>query len=175
MKTVILNVGHRKKPDSGAFNSDLNVTEWFLNNLFVDKVMSIKSEKIRFKKLIRKKGLSKHIKTEVNTLNPDLSIAFHFNSHNNKKANGTEVLYYPGNKVGENIAAELSNVISSIAETVNRGAIERGDLAFLNQTNHTAVLIEPCFMSNSTDVAKFFIRIDEIATAFVKKLEELIN
>jgi hypothetical protein len=64
---------------------------------------------------------------------------------------GTEVLYLTQDK----LAAELAEVISVAGDLINRGAHKRTDLAFLNNTDEPAVLIEVCFVDAEVDVKKY--------------------
>ena len=79
----------------------------------------------------------------------DLFVSVHCNGATNSEANGTETLCYERCKVGECIQSAL------ISETGlrNRGLKIRKDLAVLNSTRMTAVLIELAFISNKTEEA----------------------
>jgi N-acetylmuramoyl-L-alanine amidase len=82
----------------------------------------------------------------------ELDISVHFNAHQTTdKPMGVEVLY----KTQADLAARLS---ASIAEVgfINRGAKKRpgdagGSLAFLENTDMPAVLLEICFVDSNTD------------------------
>jgi N-acetylmuramoyl-L-alanine amidase len=81
----------------------------------------------------------------------DLFISLHFNAFT-PKANGTEVLAI--GKVGCKYA---SSVVKNIAQLgyVNRGVKDGSHLYVLRNTQMPALLIEGCFISNSSDVAIF--------------------
>lgn len=77
----------------------------------------------------------------------DLFISIHVNSAANPNARGTETLCYSKNLIAEIIQKYLIDNLS----TKDRGIKERPDLAVLNGTNMTAILIETAFLSNTED------------------------
>ena len=85
----------------------------------------------------------------------DLVISIHLNSSARKEANGTEVLYYPGNEEGKKYAQELSRAISSALGTKDRGAKPTNDIYIINHTSATCVLLECLFVSNKEDSEKY--------------------
>ena len=80
----------------------------------------------------------------ANNRKADLFVSIHCNSAASAKAHGTETLCYEPCRVGELIQEAL------IKETglTNRGLKTRKDLAVLNLTEMTAVLVEMAFISN---------------------------
>lgn len=95
-----------------------------------------------------------------NAENRELDISVHFNCYDGT-AKGTEVLYVTDSK----LAAKLSEAISDAGGFVDRGAKHRGDLAFLNNTDEYAVLIEVCFVDSKTDADLYRENFDEICDA----------
>ena len=87
----------------------------------------------------------------ANAKNADLFISVHVNSAANSNAKGTETLCYSKNKFAEIIQKSLVSAL----KTNDRGVKERKDLAVLNGTKMTAVLLELGFLSNA-DEAKMF-------------------
>jgi N-acetylmuramoyl-L-alanine amidase len=85
-----------------------------------------------------------------NSQERELDVSVHFNAYTTTdKPMGTEVLYVSGN--GAEIASHVVNAMSR-AGYINRGAKQRDDLYFLNNTEETAVLLEVCFVDSSADV-----------------------
>jgi N-acetylmuramoyl-L-alanine amidase len=77
----------------------------------------------------------------------DLDISVHFNAYEQvSKPMGTEVLYV----TQPQLATQLSEAIASVGFT-NRGAKQRTDLFFLNNTSAPSVLLEVCFVDSETD------------------------
>jgi N-acetylmuramoyl-L-alanine amidase len=80
----------------------------------------------------------------------DLDVSVHFNAYETtSKPMGSEVLY--ASAEGMEIADETVDRICTASGLINRGPKERGDLAFLNNTNETAVLVETCFVDSRAD------------------------
>ena len=87
----------------------------------------------------------------ANAKNADLFISVHVNSAANTDAKGTETLCYSKNE----FAYIVQKGLISALKTNDRGLKERKDLAVLNGTKMTAVLLELGFLSNA-DEAKMF-------------------
>ena len=87
----------------------------------------------------------------ANAKNADLFISVHVNSATNTDAKGTETLCYSKNE----FAYIVQKGLISALKTNDRGLKERKDLAVLNGTKMTAVLLELGFLSNA-DEAKMF-------------------
>lgn len=96
--------------------------------------------------------------------NGRLDISLHFNSSDNPSSNGVEVLYY--DQVG--LSAKVGTAISKASGLRDRGPVQRKDLAVLNGTNAPAILIELAFISNASDMKKFFDNMQAIANAIVQ-------
>lgn len=77
----------------------------------------------------------------------DLDVSVHFNAYDGG-AHGHETLYI--SNAGHDYATKVASAVSDVGFT-NRGAKERGDLYFLNNTNEVAILIETCFCDNTGD------------------------
>ena len=81
-----------------------------------------------------------------------LDVSIHFNASKEKSTAGigTEVLYV--NPVLQPLAAKMSQAISIAGRFKNRGAKKRTDLAILNKTTASAILIEICFVNSTEDI-----------------------
>jgi N-acetylmuramoyl-L-alanine amidase len=83
----------------------------------------------------------------------DLDVSVHFNAYvvtpesDLPKGRGTEVLYV----TQHDLAARVAKTIATAGGLVNRGAHERNDLYFLNNTEEPAILIEVCFVDVEVD------------------------
>ena len=79
----------------------------------------------------------------------DLDISVHFNASSvTDDPRGVEVLYV----TQEDLARRLSAAIAQAGSLKDRGPKYRNDLAFLNNTEMPAVLLEICFVDSSHDV-----------------------
>jgi len=97
----------------------------------------------------------------------DYDVSVHFNAYDGN-AHGTEVLYVSDS--GEVLAANLSAAIARAGRLIDRGEKYRGDLAFLNGTYETAVLIETCFCDNTSDCNLYNEHFDAICHAIAATL-----
>lgn len=95
----------------------------------------------------------------------DLDISVHFNAFKPTDApRGVEVLY----NTERLLAAKVSAAIAKAAKLRDRGAKNRKDLSFLNDTNRSAILIEVCFVDSGADVAQYHLCFDQICDAICK-------
>lgn len=79
----------------------------------------------------------------------DLVCELHLNAFDGQKQ-GSEVLYYPGDRKGQEIATRGSSALSKLGFK-NRGPKSRGDLYIIGSTRPTAVLFESFFCDNKHD------------------------
>src|SRR6516225_4077758 len=94
-----------------------------------------------------------------NGRNRDLDISVHFNAYvETENPMGCEVLYATEDELAEDMAA----LISDAGGFINRGAKERDDLFFLNNTDMPAILIETCFVDSLTDTKMYRAHFEEI-------------
>jgi N-acetylmuramoyl-L-alanine amidase/Putative peptidoglycan binding domain len=97
----------------------------------------------------------------------DLSVSCHFNAFDGS-AHGCEVLY--ASSGGEKYARQIADAICAASGLTNRGPKHRSDLAFLNGTAETAVLIEVCFCDNTSDSNIYNSKFDEICAAIAEAI-----
>jgi N-acetylmuramoyl-L-alanine amidase len=96
-----------------------------------------------------------------------LDVSVHFNAYQTtSKPMGTEVLYV----TQEALARELSAAIAKAGGFIDRGPKKRTDLAFLNNTEEPAVLLEICFVDSSADVELYRKNFDRICEAIADVL-----
>jgi N-acetylmuramoyl-L-alanine amidase/Putative peptidoglycan binding domain len=96
----------------------------------------------------------------------DLDVSVHFNA--TPGAHGCEVLY--ASSAGEKYARKIVDAICAASGLTNRGPKHRGDLAFLNGTAETAVLIETCFCDSTSDSNIYHSKFDEICDAIAEAI-----
>ena len=114
--------------------------------------------------------ISKHNKT-----NRLLDVSVHFNAVKGieTRAFGTEVLYK--DDAIKSLASYMSKAIATSAGFIDRGAKKRLDLAFLNQTNKNAILIEVCFVNSTVDVSLYERHFEAICQAIAQTLAQFVQ
>lgn len=115
---------------------------------------------------------SKDQSTNLNTITTwhnkqtrDLDVSVHLNCYD-KSAHGVEVLYI----TQEALARKVSAAIAEAGPFTDRGPKKRTDLAFLNNTNKPAVLIETFFCDNKSDCDKYHAKFAAICTSIAESL-----
>jgi hypothetical protein len=99
----------------------------------------------------------------------DLDVSVHFNSATFNGSDqtdnpvGCEVFYK--SSTGEAVATEVVDAICEASGLINRGPKYSGGLAFLNQTDMPAVLLEICFVNSSADASIYRFKFEEICEA----------
>jgi N-acetylmuramoyl-L-alanine amidase len=97
-----------------------------------------------------------------NSITCDLATSIHFNAYEiTDQPRGTECLYL----TQKDIAGAMSAAIADAGGFIDRGAKYRDDLAFLNQTEMPAILIEVCFVDSSKDTSLYEIYFHAICRA----------
>ena len=104
-----------------------------------------------------------NIVAKCNAHNVDLDISIHLNAGG---GTGVEVYYYSGDSVGAAKAAAVSAAISEALGIRNRGAKPTTGLYVLSNTRATAILVECCFVDNTTDKNAW--NVDKCATAIAE-------
>ena len=82
----------------------------------------------------------------------DIFISLHNNAAENPRATGNEALVYgPGQRVANDLAADILEQLTLTTGLRNRGIIYRPGLYVLKETEMPAVLVEMGFITNPTD------------------------
>lgn len=89
---------------------------------------------------------------KANAEKADLFVSIHANAAN-KTASGTETLYYPNSADSQKLAGYIQKRLVDTLDTKDRKLKPRKDLAVLNSTNMTAVLVEIGFIDQVDDNA----------------------
>ncbi len=150
---IALVVGHSEK-SRGAYNEDMNVHEYFLNEALAKDTADLINLEPTLEAIIiyRKNGYNK-LPEDINKHNPDLIICFHHNSSGNKTVQGTETLYYHRSTKSKELAFEVQKQMVNVLGFRNRGikgvdSEDRGAYV-LKYTKAPCILIEPYFMSDT--------------------------
>ncbi|MCI8342556.1 MAG: N-acetylmuramoyl-L-alanine amidase [Firmicutes bacterium] len=112
---------------------------------------------------------------KANVSKSDLFVSIHCNSAASERAEGTECLIYSYDNKNDALAGNIQKNIVDDMKTSDRGLKVRRDLAVLNSTKMTAVLVETAFISNSSDRKKLTEQPHEFAKAIAKGIFEYIN
>ena len=86
----------------------------------------------------------------ANKTNAKYFISIHVNSADISSANGTEVFALGKGGEGEQLSSSVLNNIIKITNLANRG-IKFANFAVLRETDMPAILVEVCFISNSSE------------------------
>jgi N-acetylmuramoyl-L-alanine amidase len=82
----------------------------------------------------------------------DLDISVHFNAYvETDEPMGVEVLHV----TQPSLASQVAVAIADAGDLINRGAKQRNDLYFLNQTAMPSILIETCFVDSTADAENY--------------------
>lgn len=101
----------------------------------------------------------------ANKKNYDVVVQIHFNAGG---GTGTETLYDKGSVRGKTYAVKVNESLNNIFK--NRGAKERNDLYWLNNTKAPAILIETCFVDSKVDIDIYNKDKDRVAKAIAEGL-----
>jgi N-acetylmuramoyl-L-alanine amidase len=105
-----------------------------------------------------------------NSQQRDLDVSVHFNAYQTTNSPmGTECLYV----TQSSLAATVASKIAAAGDLINRGAKQRNDLYFLNETEMPAVLVEVCFVDSFADAEVYLANFDEICEALAEALSGL--
>ena len=113
---------------------------------------------------------------EANSWGADLYVEIHLNCSSNPDANGTEVLIYPGSSKSAPYAKKVNESICKTLGTFDRTygtGYKESSLIVLRETNMAAILIEPLFVGNAGDVAKY--TAEKVALAIAKGIDSNIT
>jgi N-acetylmuramoyl-L-alanine amidase len=104
-----------------------------------------------------------------NSKQRDLDVSVHFNAYQSTtKPMGTECLYV----TQSSLAATVASKIAIAGDLINRGAKQRSDLFFLNNTEMPAILVETCFVDSSADADSYNTNFDEICEALAEAISD---
>lgn len=113
---------------------------------------------------------------EANSWGADLYVEIHLNCSSNPKANGTEVLIYPGSSQSASYAKKVNDSICKELGTFDRTygtGYKESSLIVLRKTNMPAILVEPLFVGNADDVSQY--TSEKLALAIAKGIDSNIT
>jgi len=167
---VALVIGH-KKDRPGACNNDYNICEFEFNEKLVKDIKNKVNRDYEVEIVYR--DTYRDLPDKINKLNPDFVILFHCNAFN-RKASGSETLYYYTSKKGKEIAKIFQKYIVQTLGLYDRGIKRKGSEDrggyILRYTKAPCILIEPFFIDNNID----YMRVQERYDVFVEALKNAI-
>ena len=175
MKTCALVIGH-KKTSPGAVNKSQNLSEFDYNEqLAMDIEYALKDqEDVHVQKVYRRTYDS--LPTDINELAPDFIVSLHCNAFN-RKASGTEVLFYHKSKKGKELAKTLNKSLVKALGLPNRGVKAKGSEDrggyLLKKTSAPCLIAEPFFIDNDEDLAVAETRYAELVRAYAKSISKM--
>jgi N-acetylmuramoyl-L-alanine amidase len=172
MRSIVISSGHGKYVRGASGYID-EVDE---ARLIVDEVTRLlKASEATVKSFHDNTSTSQNqnLNTIVNYHNAqsrDLDVSVHLNAYQTcSKAMGTECLYYSQ----KDLAAKVSLEMSKAGSFINRGAKQRTDLFFLNNTDKPAILLEVCFVDSQADVDLYHQNFSKICSAIAATIGDI--
>uniref|UniRef100_A0A6M3LXK8 Putative N-acetylmuramoyl-L-alanine amidase n=3 Tax=viral metagenome TaxID=1070528 RepID=A0A6M3LXK8_9ZZZZ len=149
IRKCALIVGH-KESSQGAV-SPSGITEFAYNQELAEL---IKKYVERAEVVIVYRRTYEQLPDDVNQIKPDFAVSLHCNAFN-KKASGSEVLYYEKSSKGKELARKLQTAIVKVLGLPDRGikaktSEDRGGY-LLRYVKAPIVIIEPFFIDNPAD------------------------
>ena len=174
MKKCALVIGH-KKTSQGASNNKTGLTEFVFNDALAQDIESAVSG-VEIQRVYRRTYSS--LPDDINELNPDFIVSLHCNAYN-KKATGTEVLYYHRSAKGKLMAKKLNEHLVDALELKDRGiksktSEDRGGF-LLKNTMAPCVIAEPFFIDNNDDLAVAQKKRKKLIKAYASGIEAITN
>ncbi|PMT73886.1 hypothetical protein C1S86_24340 [Vibrio parahaemolyticus] len=168
MKKVAIVVGHWPTSiDGGAYNENLDVSEFDFNNPLGALVCG-KLREHNILPMLMYRETYENLPAQINETGADVCAELHCNAHNNQTA-GAEVLYHYNSTNGKKLAECIQPKIVSIMGENDRGVKPRknGDDGYhlLNGTSMPAVIVESLFIDNDESLTRGLERREALAEA----------
>lgn len=183
MKKVAIIIGHSEE-SQGAANRNSGMTE-FLFNEPLAHLIATKLITAGYEPLVIYRGESySSLPGDVNKTGADIAVSLHCNAFNNDP-NGTETLYFKDSQKGFLLASCVQEQIVKCLGLKDRGikpckykyvgkAGDRGGY-LLEKTSMPCVIVEPFFIDSDTSLELASLKIDELAQAYTKGIQNFIK
>ena len=178
---IFINPGHDQLElegtpdyDPGAVNEELGLRENEIALTIGEIVENYLTAAGCEVQLLQSESLS-GIYEAANEWGADLFISIHCNAFN-ETAHGVETLTHPTDREGHKLAACIqSQILDTFEELLDRGVKDRDNLAVLNGTDMTAVLVELAFIDNTSDALLLRDRQDDFARAVARGVTDYLS
>jgi len=170
---LCLIVGH-KESSQGAKNVSSGLTEYNFN----DKLAHDIKEASELDITIVYRDTYKSLPDKINKLNPDFCVSLHCNAFN-RKARGTELLYYHTSQKSLVLADELQERVVGALMSLDRGikpkrSEDRGGY-LLRYVDSPIVIAESFFIDNDQELENVNDRYADLVDAYVTGLNNYSN
>jgi N-acetylmuramoyl-L-alanine amidase len=184
-KVVAVCVGHSRRNDNGAVNTD-GASEYKYNAL----VGVVVAEQLRrmghTPHLIAEYGGNSYgsamtwVAAKVKELKADVAVELHFNSAVSKKATGHEWLYWLTSRKGKLLAESFQrSFVEAFPDRVDRGLKAKDQnsrgAGFLSKTHCPAIICEPFFGSNEEETEYFSRRVDQLGVSYASAIDRFLR
>tara|TARA_R110000796_G_scaffold252537_2_gene387478 strand:+ start:29818 stop:30462 length:645 start_codon:yes stop_codon:yes gene_type:complete len=174
---VAVVVGH-EPTRPGACNREANLCEFEFNDWIADQMLLDPPVGIELLKVHRHPGTYSALPAKINALNPDLVLSLHCNGYDGE-VSGSETLYTSGSSDGARFAGMIQARVLSALHLANRGIKSRvrGDRGgtLLFGTEAPAVIAEPFFIDNDSDLATANSNLARLIDAYLKSIAEFAD
>ncbi len=152
-KLCALVIGH-KNTSPGAVNANSGISEFAFNESLALQIERL-TQSAHVQRVYRR--TYSQLPGDINDLAPDFVVSLHANAFN-RRASGTEVLYWHRSEAGKAIAQILLDALVEHLGLTNRGlkpktSEDRGGL-LLRYTCAPCIIAEPFFIDNDGDLAR---------------------
>jgi N-acetylmuramoyl-L-alanine amidase len=174
MKTCAIVIGH-KSSSPGASHENSGLTEFTFNEqLAID--IEKRVEDVKIQRVYRRTYNT--LPGDINELAPDIIVSLHCNAFN-KKASGTEVLYYHRSKKGKILAEILQTKLVAALTLPDRGiksrTVEDRGGYLLKNTNAPCLIAEPFFIDNNNDLKVMTEHREALVDAYASAIGEMVK
>jgi N-acetylmuramoyl-L-alanine amidase len=158
-KMVVIPIAHSYR-SPGVKNEQMVLDEYQFSTVLTTRVVNMLNSKNVCKALILDYSyMTSYNETlrskiqEVNSMNPKLALEIHLNGSYSPQARGFETLHVSnkGKQYAELVHQRLADFLT---ESIDRGIKKRTNLMFLNATTCPALILEPLFLSNSSEAIR---------------------
>lgn len=168
-------VGHRLSA-KGAVSANRSVTEFDFNKALAREIKA-RVRKARVKIVYRDNtpaGLTR-LPAKINAHKPDFILSLHCNAFN-KKATGTETLYYHTSKLGKKLAVLVQKQLVQALDLPDRRTKPKTDsdrgAGVLKFTHAPCVICEPFFIDNDSDLDTAQRRRKSLSAAYARAIDQ---
>lgn len=169
-KLCALVIGH-KKASPGAVNEPAGLSEFVFNE---DLALQIERRMTRAKVQRVYRRTWNELPADINGLGPDFIVSLHCNAYD-RRASGTEVLYYHKSTGGKRMAEIFQRRLVDCLGLPDRGvkpktSEDRGG-NLLKNTRAPCIIVEPFFIDNDGDLARARERLDDLVAAYASAID----